>query len=101
VNYEKISEEFHRWGYPFPQTITIFLIFVWILSAPFLLIPSKASGAAMILLVFMLIAFFTLVVHKEWRRLWQPAIPIVLLAIVALGRSHRFEISSVLKLFFM
>jgi hypothetical protein len=77
------------------------LIFVWIIFAPLLLILPIASGAAMTLLAFMLVAFFTLVTHKEWRRLWQPAIPIVLLAVVVVGRIHGFEISFILKLFSM
>lgn len=85
VNFKNRSEEFRRWGYPYPRMVTSFLIMVWTGCAPFLLIPSVASGAAMILLVFMIVAFFTLVINKEWHRLKEPAVPILLLTIVAFG----------------
>jgi uncharacterized membrane protein YphA (DoxX/SURF4 family) len=90
VNFEKVSDEFRRWGYPFPRKVTFFLIILWIVCAPLLLIPAVVSGAAMVLLMFMIVAFFTLVVHKEWRRLKEPSIPIILLTLVVFGNSSRF-----------
>lgn len=93
VNYEKVSAEFGRWGYPFPRELTFFLIVVWIQCATLLLVPGVASGAAAVLLAFMLVAFLTLMVHREWQRLREPAIPMVMLALVAIGRSAEFAFS--------
>jgi uncharacterized membrane protein YphA (DoxX/SURF4 family) len=90
INFEKVSDEFRRWGYPFPRKVTFFLIILWTLFAPLLLFPSVVGGAAMVLLMFMIVAFFTLVVHKEWRRLIEPAIPIILLCIVMFSYSSKY-----------
>jgi uncharacterized membrane protein YphA (DoxX/SURF4 family) len=90
INFEKVSDEFRRWGYPLPRKVTFFLIIVWTLFAPLLLFPSAAGEAAMVLLMFMIAAFFTLVVHKEWRRLIEPTIPIILLCIVVFSNSSKY-----------
>jgi uncharacterized membrane protein YphA (DoxX/SURF4 family) len=80
--YERVTAEFLQWGYPFPGQVTFFLIAVWILGSTALLIPETTGFAAVALLAFMAVAFATLVVHGEYRRLVEPSVPIVLLVII-------------------
>ena len=82
TGYERVKNEFLGWGYPFPGQVTFFLIAVWILGATALLVPLWAGFSAAVLLVFMLVAFTTLLIHGEYRRLVEPLQPIVLLLIV-------------------
>lgn len=85
-NFEKVSAEFRGWGYVFPRQITLLLICVWIVCSVFLLVPKWAGVSAIVLLSFMLVAFATLVVNREFRRLREPSVPIALLAIVIVVR---------------
>ena len=96
VHFSHVADEFKRWGYPFPGQVTILLVGVWVLAGTSLLIPPLAATAALVLLLFMLVAFATLLVHGEIRRLVEPGVPIVLLtAVIAL----RFdEITNVIQL---
>ena len=87
TGYERVSAEFLHWGYPFPGQVTFFLIAVWILGATALLIPAWSGLAAVSLLAFMLVAFATLLINGEFRRLVEPARPIVLLLFVVAVRS--------------
>lgn len=80
-----MSAEFSGWGYPYPDQVTFFLIAVWILCATGLLVPLLVGLAALVLLVFMFIAFGTLVIHGEYRRLCEPSVPIGLLIIVIIA----------------
>ncbi len=84
--FQRVTDEFLHWGYPYPDKIVFFLIVVWVLGAFFLLIPTLAGAAAVALLPFMLAAFCTLMAHKEFRRLREPALPIVLLSVVSLSK---------------
>ncbi len=86
TGFQRVTAEFARWGYPFPDKVTFFLIVVWILGTFHLLIPDWSGLAAFALLPFMLVAFATLLAHGEFRRLREPAVPIVLLSIVAYAR---------------
>ncbi|MCC7038932.1 MAG: DoxX family protein [Burkholderiales bacterium] len=83
TRFQRVTDEFRRWGYPVPEKIAFFLIVIWIHGALYLLIPSFSGLAALALLPFMLVAFATLLVHGEFRRLREPAVPIALLSIVA------------------
>ena len=87
TQFECVSEEFLRWGYPFPRQVTFFLIAVWILSATAILVPLLAGFAAMVLLAFMIVAFITLLIPGEIRRLAESARPIVLSLFVIAARS--------------
>jgi uncharacterized membrane protein YphA (DoxX/SURF4 family) len=82
TGYERVRAEFLGWGYPFPGRITFFLIIVWILGATAILVPSLSGLAAGVLLTFMIVAFVTLLIHGEYIRLVEPAVPIVLLVFV-------------------
>ncbi len=86
VNFERVSAEFARWGYPHPGLITRFLSLVWVVGSVLLLIPSTAVFSALLLLGFMIIAFATLWVHGEYRRLIEPAVPIMLLVFIVAVR---------------
>ncbi len=87
-NFPRVSDEFKGWGYPFPDLVTRFLTGVWIVSATAVLVPAWAGLAAMVLLAFMIVAFATLVVHREFRRLVEPARPILLSSFVIWARSE-------------
>lgn len=92
TKFERVSDEFLRWGYPFPGQITCLLIAVWILGATVLLIPGSTVLAAAALLAFMTVAFATLLIHREYRRLVEPAVPIVLLVfIIAVHRQELID----------
>jgi uncharacterized membrane protein YphA (DoxX/SURF4 family) len=82
TGYERVKAEFLGWGYPFPGHITFFLIVVWVLGATAILIPSVSGLAASVLLAFMIVASATLIIHGEYIRLVEPAVPIVLLVFV-------------------
>ncbi len=86
INFERVSAEFAGWGYPQPDLITRFLSLVWVVCAVLLLIPTTATYSALVLLGFMIIAFATLLKHGEYRRLTEPAVPIVLLLFVVITR---------------
>ncbi len=86
VNFERVSAEFARWGYPYPGLITRFLSLVWVVCSVFLLIPATAIYSALALLGFMITAFATLWVHGEYRRLIEPAVPIMLLVFIVIIR---------------
>jgi uncharacterized membrane protein YphA (DoxX/SURF4 family) len=93
TQFERVSAEFLRWGYPFPRQVTFFLIVVWILSAIAILVPMLAGFAAVVLLAFMAVAFITLLLHGEIRRLVEPARPIALsLFVIAVHSSEMLEI---------
>ncbi len=85
-NFERVSAEFRAWGYPFPEIVTGFLACVWIVCTVTILIPSLAAVTSVVLLGFMMIAFTTLLVHGEIRRLKEPAIPILLLLVIIMLR---------------
>jgi len=87
TQFERVKAEFLRWGYPFPGQVTFFLIVIWILSAISILIPMLAGFAAVVLLVFMIVAFITLLIHSEIHRLVEPARPIALSLFVIAARS--------------
>jgi uncharacterized membrane protein YphA (DoxX/SURF4 family) len=87
VHFSRVAEEFQRWGYPYPGAVTAFLAVVWVIAGISLLIPSLVAAAALLLMLFMFAAFATLLVHGEIRRLVEPGIPIVLLAIIVVLRS--------------
>jgi len=88
TGYERVKAEFLGWGYPFPGQITYFLIAVWVLGATAILIPSVSALAAGVLLVFMIVAFANLLIHGEYKRLVEPAVPIVLLVFVLVTKSN-------------
>lgn len=94
--FERVSAEFQGWGYPFPDQITFFLIGVWILCSAAFLVPESVGISAVILMGFMIVACVTLIVNGEFRRLVEPARPIILLAIVIGVRWH--EILALAKL---
>ncbi|MCP4071618.1 MAG: DoxX family membrane protein [Hyphomicrobiales bacterium] len=85
-NFERVSTEFRDWGYPLPEFVTGFLVCVWIVCSVTILIPSLAGITSVVLLVFMMIASATLLVHGEIRRLIEPAIPILLLLVIIMLR---------------
>lgn len=98
TQFERVSAEFSGWGYPFPRQVTFFLIVIWILSAIALLAPLLAGFAAVVLLAFMTIAFITLLLHGEIRRLTEPARPIALsLFIIAVRSGEMAEIINQLR----
>ena len=98
TQFEHVGEEFLRWGYPFPKQVTFFLIAVWILSATAILVPLLAGFAAVVLLAFMIVAFITLLLHGEIRRLAEPARPIVLsLFVIAVRSNEMVEIINQLR----
>jgi len=82
INFEKVSVEFQGWGYPFPGFITRLLSLVWVICGIALLVPATSWLAAVVLMAFMIVACATLVWHREFRRLIEPAVPMLLLAIV-------------------
>lgn len=82
VYFNKVSDEFRRWNYPFPKQITVFLIVVWVVVSPLLLPDETAWIGAAILSIFMGCAWGTLLLHREWVRLWQPTVPLLLLACI-------------------
>ncbi len=86
INFERVRAEFAGWGYPYPGLITRFLSLVWVVCSVLLLIPSTAVFSALLLLGFMIIAFATLWVHGEYRRLIEPAVPIMLLVFIVIIR---------------
>ncbi len=88
VNFERVSAEFARWGYPYPGLITRFLSLVWVVCSVSLLVPATTVYSALALLGFMIIAFITLWVHGEYRRLTEPAVPIVLLLLIVITRLY-------------
>ncbi len=93
VGYERVRAEFLGWGYPFPGRITFFLIVVWILGATAILVPSLSGLAAGVLLAFMIVAFATLLIHSEYKRLIEPTVPIVLLIFVfVMHRNQAFDL---------
>ncbi|MCP4183170.1 MAG: DoxX family membrane protein [Hyphomicrobiales bacterium] len=93
TGYERVKAEFQGWGYPFPDYVTFFLIAVWILGATAILAPFLSGLAAAVLLGFMIVAFATLLIHGEYMRLVEPAIPIVLLAyVIAAQRKQVFSL---------
>lgn len=94
VGFERVSGEFRDWGYPFPSQVTVFLIIVWVICAPALLVPSWVGLSAVTLLAFMTVAFATLLVHGLCRKLIEPTVPIVLLLIVIAIR--RNEVSDLM-----
>jgi len=98
ICFTHVADEFKRWGYPYPGQVTRFLIGVWILAGTSLLIPPLAASAALVLLLFMLVAFATLLVHGEIRRLVEPGVPIVLLtAVIALRFDEFMNVIQLLK----
>jgi uncharacterized membrane protein YphA (DoxX/SURF4 family) len=88
TGYARVTDEFQRWGYPFPGLVTFFLICVWILCATAQLFPTWSAPSAIVLLVFMIAAFTTLVIHREFKRLVEPARPIALSAFIIYARSN-------------
>ena len=86
TGFERVSAEFRRWGYPFPNQVTRFLTGVWIVCATAVLVPAWAGLAAVVLLAFMVVAFSTLSHHREFRRLVEPARPILLSSFVVWAR---------------
>ena len=95
TGYARVTDEFRRWGYPFPGQVTFFLICVWILCATALFIPILSGPSAIVLLVFMIFAAGTLVVHREFKRLVEPARPILLSMFTIFARSNEmFEMYS-------
>ena len=86
TKYETVKNEFLRWGYPFPGQLTFFLIIVWILAGAALLVPALAGFSALVLALFMIVAFATLVVHGEYRRLIEPTQPLVLSTFIIVMR---------------
>ena len=88
LGYERVKAEFFAWGYPFPGQVTVFLIVIWIIGGTALLIPVSAGISALVLLAFMTVAFVTLLVHGEYRRLVEPARPIALLMIIVALRFY-------------
>ncbi len=85
-NFERVSTEFRDWDYPLPEFVTGFLVCVWIVCTVTILIPFLAGITSVVLLVFMVIASATLLVHGEIRRLTEPAIPILLLLVIIMLR---------------
>ena len=87
-NFARVSAEFKGWGYPFPDLVTRFLTGVWIVTATTVLVPAWAAPAAAVLLAFMIVAFATLVYHREFRRLIEPTRPILLSSFVIWARGQ-------------
>ena len=74
------------------------MVGVWILAGTSLLVPPLAASAALVLLLFMLVAFATLLVHGEIRRLVEPGVPIMLLtAVIALRFDDFMTVIQLLK----
>jgi uncharacterized membrane protein YphA (DoxX/SURF4 family) len=88
TGYARVTTEFQGWGYPFPGQITFSLICVWILCATALFVPMWSGPSAIVLLVFMIAAFTTLVVHREYKRLVEPARPIALSMFIIFARQN-------------
>ena len=87
TKFELVKEEFLCWGYPFPGQVTFFLIVIWILAGAALLIPQWAGFSALVLAFFMLVAFITLLMHGEYRRLIEPTRPLLLSIFIVAVRS--------------
>jgi uncharacterized membrane protein YphA (DoxX/SURF4 family) len=75
---------FERWGYP--DGFYLVIGAVEVLAGLALLIPRIAAPAALVLIVIMIGAGATHVLHAEQRRLPQIVIMSLLLALVAYGR---------------
>ncbi len=88
TGYQRVTDEFKLWGYPFPEQITFFLIVIWILGATALVVRPWSGFAAIVLLAFMIVAFATLVANREYKRLNEPAKPILLLIFVIFARNN-------------
>ncbi len=85
TRFERVKAEFEGWGYPFPGLIARLLSIIWCVCATAMLFPATAVLSATVLLAFMIAAFATLFIHGEYRRLVEPAIPIVLLLVVIMS----------------
>ncbi len=94
VNFERVSAEFARWGYPHPGLTTRFLSIVWVACSVLLLIPATVGFSALVLLGFMIIAFATLWNHGEYHRLHEPAVPMILLLFILVIRFDEISLLS-------